>query len=380
MLTKRLRSRDNPFPGDRPATVDDLVFLPANLSRLVIDPYREACKVATDLGFGRMDVAQPLFVSGFDNAPADVKRGVGRGVADAAAGYIGMRPVADDVPWLQLVVEGQIPPQENAAGLIHVIGPRFEAPAEIRRFRENQILGLAVSHRSALEDAIRFALDQDLDVLLVNGNTATGRDWPELTGAPDLTLMRDTIACLRRLNMEEEIDILWFGGLRSGTDAAKLIAMGAKSLVFGMTVALAAGAEFDESHRLRFAPDITVDECSRAVCQYPQVCCGRGVDDGPLHRQDQSAQPGARGPARPHTRHRRGHRTGPRRTHVLTRPLSGSCGAALDWFSVDSLPPPTDRTAVRFAWRGRDRRPWGRIRRPQGNAGDRGDGALSSGR
>ncbi len=274
MLTKRLRSRDNPFPGDRPATVDDLVFLPANLSRLVIDPYREACKVATDLGFGRMDVAQPLFVAGFDNAPADVKRGVGRGISQAAAGYIGMRPVADDVPWLQLVVGGQIPPQEDAAGLIHVIGPRFEAPAEIRRFRENQILGLAVSHRSALEDAIRFALDQDLDVLLVNGNTATGRDWPELTGAPDLTLMRDTIACLRRLNMEEEIDILWFGGLRSGTDAAKLIAMGAKSLVFGMTVALAAGAEFDESHRLRFAPDITVDECSRAVANILKSAVG----------------------------------------------------------------------------------------------------------
>ena len=112
---------------------------------------------------------------------------------------------------LQLVVEGQIPPQEDAAGLIHVIGPRFEAPTKIRRLREDQILGLAVSHGSALEDAIEFALDQDLDVLLVNGNTATGRDWPELTGAPDLTLMRDTIACLRRLNMEEEIDILWFG-------------------------------------------------------------------------------------------------------------------------------------------------------------------------
>ena len=46
MLQRRLDPRDNPFPAERPAQFDDLVFLPANLSRLVIDPYREACRVS----------------------------------------------------------------------------------------------------------------------------------------------------------------------------------------------------------------------------------------------------------------------------------------------------------------------------------------------
>ena len=274
MLAKRLRPRENPFPEDRPATIDDLVFLPANLSRLVIDPYREACKVATDLGFGRMEVAQPFFVSGFDNAPADVRRGVAGGVAEAAAGYIGVRSIGDDVPWLQLVLPDQIPPSPEAAGLIHVIGPRFVAPAEVRRLHEDQLLGLSVSHAGVLEEAIRFGLDQKFDVLLLNGNAAIGRDWPELDGAPDLTLIRDTIACLRRLNMEEEIDILWFGGLRSGTDAAKLIAMGVKSLVFGMTTALAAGAEFADDHQLTFAPDLAEDERARAVANILKSASG----------------------------------------------------------------------------------------------------------
>jgi hypothetical protein len=40
MLDRRLRLRENPFPEGRPPSLDDLVFLPANLSRLVIDPYR----------------------------------------------------------------------------------------------------------------------------------------------------------------------------------------------------------------------------------------------------------------------------------------------------------------------------------------------------
>ena len=34
MLDRRLRLRENPFPQERPACLDDLVFLPANLSRL----------------------------------------------------------------------------------------------------------------------------------------------------------------------------------------------------------------------------------------------------------------------------------------------------------------------------------------------------------
>ena len=49
---ERLLSRPNPFPAGRPASFDELVFLPANLTRLVIDPYRESCKTATDFGRG----------------------------------------------------------------------------------------------------------------------------------------------------------------------------------------------------------------------------------------------------------------------------------------------------------------------------------------
>ncbi len=265
MLTKRLKPRENPFPADRPATIDDLVFLPANLSRLVIDPYREACTVATDLGSGRMEIAQPFFVSGFERAPAGVRRAVARAIGEAAAGYVGVTPIDDAVPWLQLVLPGQIPPDAGAAGLVHAVGPRFEAPRDVRRLHDRQLLGLSVSHAEALEAAIVHALDGGFDILLLSGNAATGREWPELAGAPDLTLMRDAIACLRRLNMEEEIDILWFGGLRSGTDAAKMIALGAKSLVFGMTAALAAGAEFGDGQEVAFAPDLSEDERARAV-------------------------------------------------------------------------------------------------------------------
>ena len=49
--------------GERPACLDDLVFLPANLSRLVIDPYREACRIGWRLG-ERLALDIPFFVAG----------------------------------------------------------------------------------------------------------------------------------------------------------------------------------------------------------------------------------------------------------------------------------------------------------------------------
>ena len=46
------RSRQAKHFHPEVASLDDIVFLPANLSRLVIDPYRDACRVATELGGG----------------------------------------------------------------------------------------------------------------------------------------------------------------------------------------------------------------------------------------------------------------------------------------------------------------------------------------
>lgn len=274
MLAKRLRPRENPFPEDRPATLDDLVFLPANLSRLVIDPYREACAINTDLGFGRLEIDQPFFAAGFDDAPQTVKAGVAKGLKGVAAGYIGVQPIGGDAPWLQLVLPGQIAPSAEAAGLIHVVGPRFEAPRDAKRLHEDQLLGLSVAHHEALEEAIVFGLDNKFDVLLLNGNNAVGVTMPELAGAPDLSMLRDAIKILRRLNKEEEIDLIWYGGIRSGTDAAKAIALGAKSVVMGMVLALAAGAEIQAGRELLYAPDRNEEEIAAAVANILKSAAG----------------------------------------------------------------------------------------------------------
>ena len=263
MLLKRLHLRENPFPEERPASLDDLVFLPANLSRLVIDPYREACRIDTAIA-GKMDLVQPFFVTGFDDAPGEVREGIAEGLAVSGCGYIGAGPIGAGVPWLQLVAPGGAAPSPEAAALIHVLGTPFQAPV-IERLADSQLLGLAVSAPAVLEDAIPFALENGLDAMVLDGGGGLGSLAGELRGAPDLTILRDAIRILRRLDREEEIDLVYFGGARSGTDAAKLIALGCVAVVYGAQVALAAGGEITADHQLRFNSDRDSTDRKEAV-------------------------------------------------------------------------------------------------------------------
>ena len=116
-----------------------------------------------------------------------------------------------------------------------------------------------VSSPALLEKAINHALAEDFDAVLLDGSGHLGTAWPELAGAPDLTILRDAIRILRRLNREEEIDLIYFGGARSGTDAAKIIALGCVAVVYGVPMGLAAGGEIGAGG-MRFSADFTDED------------------------------------------------------------------------------------------------------------------------
>ncbi|HSS64458.1 MAG TPA: FAD-dependent oxidoreductase, partial [Gammaproteobacteria bacterium] len=272
MLHKRLRLRDNPFPEHRPASVDDIVFLPANLSRLVIDPYREACKVSATLA-GKLALEHPFLVTGFDAAPDEVRESVAVGLEEATAPYLGTTAIGAGVTWLQLLPPGGAEPRTEAAALIHLMGRRFD-PADLVRLNENQLIGAAVSSAEALEDTIPWALEANLDLLVLDGTGGLGGAWPELVGAPDLRLLRDAVRILRRLKREEDIDLVYFGGVRSGTDAAKIIGLGATGIVLGVPVGLAAGGRIVARDGIRFESDYTAQDRSQAVVNIIRASIG----------------------------------------------------------------------------------------------------------
>jgi glutamate synthase domain-containing protein 2 len=120
--------------------------------------------------------------------------------------------------------------------------------------------------------AVPFALDRGLAFLLLDGTGGTGAGiaWPELAGAPDLTAIRDTIRVMRALNREEDLEILWFGGVRSGTDVVKLLGLGANAAAVGVGLALAVGGRIEDGS-VAWYGDVTLEERSEQAELYLQA-------------------------------------------------------------------------------------------------------------
>ena len=254
ILQSRLETRDNPFGEEHTATLDDLVFLPANLSRLVIDPYREGCKTKTDVGsISSTQLETPFLVTGLDQAPDEICESYGKSINKHGAAYIGTRQVAG-AKWFQVVDNNA---SEQADALVYRADEAILAGSATRA-KPGQPVGLLVKS-SNLEKAVPFALEQELDFLLLDSSGSLPDIRGELVGAPDLSILNKAVQQLRELNREEEIDLLYFGGLRTGTDGAKMLVMGAKAVVIGAAASLALGADISSGSPV-FNADLNAEE------------------------------------------------------------------------------------------------------------------------
>jgi NADPH-dependent glutamate synthase beta subunit-like oxidoreductase len=267
LLRKRLSLREDPYGEQHPPTLDDIVFLPANLSRLVIDPYREACVTETKFR-NTLAMNYPLLVTGFDEAPDEVRKGLAAGMAASGCGYIGMCAPGGGVPWLQLVpADGE--PDEAADVVIHLVG-NTHRDVPTQRARDGQLLGIAFA-RPALEQTIPYALEHDFDLLLLDGTGGLGQPWSELHSSLDFTVLRDSVALMRRLNQEEAMDLAFFGGVRSGTDTAKLLAQGINATVVGAAMGFAIGGQIGPDG-IAFASDYATEDRKLGAENFLKAC------------------------------------------------------------------------------------------------------------
>ena len=83
---------------------------------------------------------------------------------------------------------------------------------------------------------------------------------------------------LRALNREEDIDLLYFGGLRSGTDIARVVALGAKAGIVGCAAGLAARYQRPSRRRRPVAVTTRVANLMQSMLMESAVlarCCGK---------------------------------------------------------------------------------------------------------
>ena len=77
----------------------------------------------------------------------------------------------------------------------------------------------------------------------------------ELDSPIDLTVMRNAVRGLQAQGQEEQIALINFGGLRSGTDVAKALAYNCLGSVFSLAMGIAMGGNIQD-RQLVFADDL----------------------------------------------------------------------------------------------------------------------------
>jgi len=306
-------------------TFDDLVFLTASTSRYPLEGYRERCETRTVFGADTarpVDLAIPITIAGmsFGALSANAKEALGRAATmvgtSTTTGDGGMTSeerAASSTLVYQLLPSryGFNPTDLRRADAVEVVVGQGAKPGGgglllgqkvNERVAAMRTLPAGIDQRSASRhpdwtgpDDLRIKIeelreatagevpiyvkvgatrvDHDVklcvaagaDVIVVDGmqgGTAASQEvFIEHTGIPTLPAVRLAATALRELGVERRVGLIVSGGIRSGADVAKALALGADAVSIGVAALLALG-------------------CNRA--SYP----GRGTGRDPGHSWD----------------------------------------------------------------------------------------------
>ena len=96
---------------------------------------------------------------------------------------------------------------------------------------------------------VKLAIHAGADVIVVDGmqggTAATQTVFIEHVGIPTLAAVRQAVEAIDDLNMRGKVQLIVSGGIRTGADVAKALAMGADAVAIGQAVLMALGCNSD---------------------------------------------------------------------------------------------------------------------------------------
>ena len=121
---------------------------------------------------------------------------------------------------------------------------------------------------------VKLAVHAGADVIVVDGmqggTAATQTCFIEHIGIPTLAAVRQAVDAIEELNMKDKVQLIVSGGIRTGPDVAKALAMGADAVAIGQGVLVALGCN-SESY-VQNGVHLPADEDYAALGTAPGFC------------------------------------------------------------------------------------------------------------
>lgn len=291
-LSEKLRTRrSRPKPLGSLPFLGDMVFLPANLTRLVIDPYRESCNTKIVIGHKAqkpLEIAGPAILGGFPAKGVEPEEldAVALG-AELAGVAVRLKP-GQSTPGKAKVIRLLPYPSEDTSSVMGADAielmpdPRAQLDPEALRKMAEKLrketggvpVGISVCQDN-IARVIPAALEAKLDfaTLFCMENEHEENLWPDESGMPLIAMLTETMERVRALNGEEDIDLLYFGCIQCGADIAKVMALGATAPVIGQSALIA----IHSAEEKKDMPQ-ALDNYLKAVFQETAIlarCCGK---------------------------------------------------------------------------------------------------------
>jgi methylamine---glutamate N-methyltransferase subunit C len=120
---------------------------------------------------------------------------------------------------------------------------------ELREITDWQVPIYVKIGASRVKNDVKLAIKSGADVIVLDGmqggTAATQQVFIEHAGIPTLPALRQAVEALEEMNMVGTVQLIISGGIRSGADVAKALAMGADAVSIGQGVLVALGCNSD---------------------------------------------------------------------------------------------------------------------------------------
>lgn len=120
---------------------------------------------------------------------------------------------------------------------------------ELREITDWQIPVYVKIGASRVKSDVKLAIKSGADVIVLDGmqggTAATQQVFIEHAGIPTLPALRQAVEALEEMNMVGTVQLIISGGIRTGADVAKALALGADAVSIGQGVLVALGCNSD---------------------------------------------------------------------------------------------------------------------------------------